>query len=131
MHACLCPFVVMQPFMRLQPGLTLSCRSLHARIAEAFSSCAKQAAATRPGTPEGVLTERREVVQLYRSPGLSASAAAALLRRVRRHPGRTRMCLLPERRASWARGLRWRACCTGSMHPADGAPACCSLCRQA
>lgn len=81
----------------MQSELTLPCRSLYARNAEA-SSCAKQAAATRRGTPEGVLMERAEVVHLYRSPGLSASAAAALLRRVRRHRGRTRRCMkLPQR----------------------------------
>ena len=73
-----------------------ACRSLHACMVDS-PSCAKQAAATWPGTPEGVLTERAEVVQLYRSPGLSASAAAALLRRVRWHCRRKiMMCLLRQ-----------------------------------
>ena len=41
-----------------------------------------QAAAAQPGAAaESVLTQAREVVQLYRSPGLSASAGAALLRK--------------------------------------------------
>lgn len=41
-----------------------------------------QAAAAQPGAAaESVLTQAREVVQLYRSPGLSTSAGAALLRK--------------------------------------------------
>lgn len=45
--------------------------------------CALQVAAAGPPAPESVLTEPREVVQLFRSPGLAASAAASLLRKVR------------------------------------------------
>jgi len=46
-------------------------------------AAAAQAAGTRPGTAEAVLAQAAEVVQLYRSPGLAASAAASLLRKVR------------------------------------------------
>lgn len=45
--------------------------------------CGVQTAAARLGAAaESVLTQPREVVQLYRSPGLSASAAASLLQKV-------------------------------------------------
>ncbi|KAK9837421.1 hypothetical protein WJX81_001177 [Elliptochloris bilobata] len=57
-----------------QQGRCVGCCASTAQACE-------EAATTRPSTAEGVLTEQREVVQLYRSPGLSASAAAALLRK--------------------------------------------------